>query len=245
MPEEINRIILDHISDINFVVVPSARDTLKGEGITKNVFYVGDVMYDSYLRMLPIIKSKKNDVLDKISVKSGKYLVLTLHREENVDSAEKLKDIFYALSLVNKRIVFPIHPRTKKRIEEFGIQISRNIKMVRPLGYVEFLTLIYYSDKILTDSGGVQKQAYFSRKPCITLRNETEWIDTVKAGVNVLVDSNINKIVDSTNSFTPQYDLYNTNIFGDGRAAKKILNNLIEINEKTKGGTSYGSVLAR
>ena len=219
MPEEINRLITDHLADILFCPTETAVKNLKKEGITKGVFNVGDVMYDALLVNIKIA-TQRSRILKDINLKPKTYHYATIHRAENTDKKENLKNILEGFSKSKELIIFPIHPRTKKMIDEFKLKISDNIKIVDPLGYLDNLVLMTNAKKILTDSGGVQKEAYFLKIPCITLRAETEWVETVRAGWNILAGTSPEKIVSNINNFSPKSS--QRDYFGEGNAAVNI-----------------------
>lgn len=225
MPEEQNRILTDHISKYLFAPTKTAVDNLKNEGIKENVYNVGDVMYDAILHFKGIAE-KKSDILNKLELENGKYILSTIHRAENTNDRNRLKNIVEAINSVKEKIVIPIHPRTKKYLNEYGLNFGNNVKAVEPLGYLDMVMLTSHSDKIMTDSGGVQKEAFFLGKPCITLRDETEWVETVQNGWNVLVGADTQKIIKEIESFSPREE--RRNYFGIGNAA----DNIISILEK-------------
>jgi len=220
MPEEINRILTDHISSFLFCPTETAVYNLKKEGIAKGVYKVGDIMYDVFKLK---IKDQKSKILQKLKLKPKTYLLLTLHRPQNVDNIDKLKNILSAINETGEKIVFPIHPRTKKMLHQLPVknyQLS-NINIIEPVGYSDMLTLEKNAKKILTDSGGIQKESYWCKVPCITLREETEWPETVQSGWNILVGSNKKKIINAIISFSPSSNY--KKIFGNGNASKKII----------------------
>ncbi|KRU25560.1 UDP-N-acetylglucosamine 2-epimerase [Clostridium sporogenes] len=220
MPEEQNRILTDHISKLLFVPTVTAEDNLHNEGINQQVHNVGDVMFDAVLHFKKLAEEKES-ILNKISIKSGEYILTTIHRAENTNDINRLKNIIEALNESGKRIVLPLHPRTKKYIEDYNLQFGNNVKLIEPVGYLDMITLEMNSQKIVTDSGGVQKEAFFMKKPCITMRDETEWVETVKSGWNIVVGTDKNKILNSILNFQPNG--YQKSIFGDGKASYKIL----------------------
>ncbi|PKP60356.1 MAG: UDP-N-acetylglucosamine 2-epimerase (non-hydrolyzing) [Candidatus Altiarchaeales archaeon HGW-Altiarchaeales-1] len=197
MPEEINRVVMDHISDYLFVPSVAQRKILYSEGIRKGVYIVGDVSYDS-LKDNILIARKKSYILDKLQLKKRDYYLLTLHRKENVDDKKRLAKLISGITSINGKIIYPIHPRTKNNLELFNLFDNlkkSNVELIEPLGYLDMLNLEENAKKILTDSGGVQKEAYYLGIPCITLRMETEWIDTLKCHRNILVGSDKNKLL--------------------------------------------------
>ena len=196
MPEEQNRILTDHISKLLLAPTKDAEKNLEKEGIKNGVHNIGDVMYDAVLMFKE--KSKiKEKLLEKIGVNKNEYILATIHRAENTNNIERLKNIIEALNESSTTIVLPLHPRTKKFIEEYGLNFAEDIKVIEPVGYLEMLMLEGNSQKIVTDSGGVQKEAYFMSKPCITMRDETEWVETVDVGWNVVVGTDKAKILES------------------------------------------------
>ena len=224
MPEEINRVLTDHVSSLLFCPTETAIDNLKKEGIVKEVYLAGDVMYDVFLESEKLIE--KRTILSKLNLKPKEYLLLTIHRQENTDKPEKLKSILIAASKTGKNIVFPVHPRTKKAIQKIKLENLENLSFIEPVGYLDMLSLEKYAAMILTDSGGVQKEAYFSEVPCITLRNETEWVETLEDGWNILAGSNKEIIVKSLKYFSPKRPQHKH--FGDGKTAKRIVGMLIK-----------------
>ena len=221
MPEEQNRILTDHISDLLLVPTEDAIKNLTNEGIKKGIHNVGDVMYDAVLMFKEIAKSKSG-LLKELDVNSGEYILTTIHRAENTNDINRLRNMIEALNESGEKIILPLHPRTKKFIEGYGLNFNENIKVIDPIGYLEMLMLEENSKMIVTDSGGVQKEAYFMGKPCITMRDETEWVETVACGWNVVVGTDKSKILDNIRNFKPTR--IQQAIFGDGNAAQKILN---------------------
>jgi len=230
MPEEINRRLTDHCSTLLFAVTKNSVNNLLKEGINpKSVHLVGDTMYDSVMHH--ISEATKGKLLEKLDLQQNGYAVLTAHRPENVDSSEKLKEIVDATNqLADLAIVFPIHPRTKRRLEETELKkkLKKNVKLIKPLRYREMLSLIKHAKLLLTDSGGMQKEALWLHTPCITLRNETEWVETIELGANILVGTNSQKIVRETNRILSDETLNrksmaDTKLFGNGKASETIL----------------------
>lgn len=218
MPEEINRILTDQVSDYLFVPSIGAKKNLINEGVNeKQIFVVGDIMYDVSLYYKE--KMIKPNWFDSLNL--DKFILCTIHRAENTDDATNLSGIFKGLGLSNKEIILPLHPRTVNKIKEHNINLPKNIKIVEPVGYLEMVWLEVHSDLIVTDSGGVQKEAYFHEKYCITLREETEW--------NELVDQGLNRLVGSRPEFIhvaiekPFKCNFSTGIYGNGNTANTIL----------------------
>ena len=230
MPEEINRIVTDHISDLLFSVAPSAVENLAAEGLTRGVHYVGDVMYDAVLQHLPRAW-ERSKIAAQLGLRPKSYFLVTVHRAANADSPERLARIVDGLNRIEETVVFPVHPRTRKRLDQFGLTFGPHVRAIEPVGYLDMLALETGARKILTDSGGVTREAYFVGVPCITLRAETEHVETVQHGWNVLVDADPNRIVEAARSFEPSGP--QPLVFGDGAAAKKIVNVLSsrQINE--------------
>ncbi len=228
MPEEINRVVTDHISDILFAPTKTAVSNLRKEGIEKGVYLVGDVMVDALLENIKIAE-RKSKILEKLGIKSKEYLLVTVHRPENTDNKKKLKSIIDALIDSGEKIVFPAHLRTLKALQKYNlldtINKSKNITIIKPVGYLDMLVLEKNAKKILTDSGGVQKEAYILKVPCITLRESTEWVETLEDGWNVLVGSNNEKILNAIRNFEPSVENH-ANRFGDGRTANKIVGSI-------------------
>ena len=220
MPEEINRILTDHISDYLFAPTLTAMENIKSENLYGKPFLVGDVMYNSLLYYGKIAEQKSR-ILKNLKLKQKEYILLTLHRPYNVDNIHKLQNIFSALKQTKRFIVLPVHPRSRKMIESTNTIIPENISIIEPLGYLDFIFLQKHSEKIITDSGGIQKEAYLNGIPCITIRPETEWIETVKAGWNVLVGDKKDQLIENCLHFKPSHN--RPRYFGDGNSSKKII----------------------
>jgi len=220
MPEEINRILTDHISDYLFAPTLTAMENIKIENLYGKPFLVGDVMYDSLLYYGKIAEQNSR-ILKNLKLKQKEYILLTLHRPYNVDNIQKLQNIFSALKQTKRFIVLPVHPRSRKMIESTNTIIPENISIIEPLGYLDFIFLQKHSEKIITDSGGIQKEAYLNGIPCITIRPETEWIETVEAGWNVLVGDKKDQLIENCLHFKPSHN--RPRYFGDGNSSKKII----------------------
>jgi len=220
MPEEQNRILTDHLSKYLFAPTESAVKNLLNEGIEKGVHNVGDVMYDAVLHFKNLAK-EKSSIINKLNLIDNQFILTTIHRAENTNDINRLKNIIEALNECEKSVVLPLHPRTKKYIDEYGLKFNENIKVIDPIGYLEMISLEMHAEKIVTDSGGVQKESFFMEKPCITMRDETEWVETVLNGWNIVVGTDKHKILNAIVNFTPKEP--QKNIFGDGKAANKIL----------------------
>jgi UDP-N-acetylglucosamine 2-epimerase len=249
MPEEINRILVDHVSSFLFCPTQHAVENLRKEGIVDGpvtVAHVGDVMYDSILRNLEIAEGK-SEILRSLGLRkddvppsfSG-YALVTLHRAENTDDPLRMRDIFKALHELCRKlmVVFPLHPRTKKTLEGLGIRgSSENLRLIEPLSYFDMLLLEKKARVILTDSGGVQKEASWFGVPCVTLREETEWVETVEAGLNRLVGADAHEIIGAVHEGLKPQQIpladKKEGIYGDGKAADKIVSILLN---KLSGG---------
>lgn len=215
MPEEVNRKLTDHISRLLFCPTETAVANLKKEGITEGVHLTGDVMLDAAMQYSQL----KSDILERNNLKPKDYFMLTVHRPVNTDESRNLKNILNAVK--DRNVVFPAHPRTVGMIRRHGIIVPDNIKLIKPVDYIESLTLLKNSRKLLTDSGGMQKEAYFFGIPCITLREETEWVETVTAGWNTLTGADTEKISNAMESFQPSTE--RPPFYGKGDAVSHIL----------------------
>ena len=245
MPEEINRLVTDHLSTVLFCPTSQAVKNLAKEGIKpgagKIVKNVGDVMYDSILYCSKLAE-KRSTILRNPDIfaadtphsalQTPSYCLATLHRAENTDDPMRLKSILKALDRIgrNTPVILPLHPRTKKMMESYHILSKfKNIKFIDPVSYLDMLTLEKNAKVILTDSGGVQKEAYWFRVPCLTLREETEWVETVRSGWNVLVGTEAERIVRGANRMGGRKRPFMRNgMFGNGKASRKIVQILVE-----------------
>jgi len=214
MPEEINRIVADHTSDYLFAPTETAVSNLEVEHLSEKTYFTGDIMVDSH--KLAVERSKESKILEKLKLDFDNYYLLTLHRPYNVDDPENLSNILKEMGKLAKQVIFPAHPRTKKIIERNRIQLPGNILLIKPVGYLDFVKLQSNSHKIITDSGGIQKEAYILRKPCITLRSETEWVETVETGWNLLInpssESNYSQIIESFESPNNYENIFGVNV---------------------------------
>ena len=234
MPEEINRVLTDRLSNYLFCPTDTSVQNLKKEGLphtapdksVQKIFNVGDVMYDATVYYEE--KAKDHISLKKWNLDEGDFALCTIHRAENTDDPTRLKSICQALHHISKNlpIIFPIHPRTKKIIEKSSFSnLLTNLNIVDPLSYLETQRLEMGSKVIFTDSGGIQKEAFFHKVPCVTFREETEWIETTQLGWNHLVGSSTDKIINAYDSL--QKPNYHSNIYGDGQSAFKIINEIV------------------
>ncbi len=232
MPEEINRRLTDHCSTTLFTPTENCTQNLLKEGISKNKIYqTGDTMYDVLLDQLP--KAEENTILKQLGLKTKSYALLTTHRPENVDTPQNLKNIMDAMiKLKPLTIIILAHPRTQKQIRKIKlhnkIQKQKHIKLIKPIGYLETIKLIKNAKLILTDSGGMQKEAFWLKTPCITLRENTEWTETLELEANRLTGANTQKIIQAVQEIIQNKILKEkleglTNPFGDGYASEKII----------------------
>ena len=226
MPEETNRVLTDHCSDLLFAPTRTAVENLMKEGITEGVYLTGDVMVDALKENIKIAE-KESMILNELHLKTKEYYLATVHRAENTDDFDRLKSIVDAFCEI-EHLVFPCHPRTEKSLKRFDLweKLTRKVNVIKPVGYLDMLMLEKNANKILTDSGGVQKEAYIFKVPCITLRNTTEWVETVEDGWNALVGANKEKIVKMAMEFEPEG--VQRNIFGEGYASKRIKEILLQ-----------------
>ena len=229
MPEEVNRILTDRISDLLFCPTDTAIENLKKEGFSNfssTVVKTGDVMYDAALFYKKL--AKKPSIADTLT--QNNFALCTIHRAENTDVQSRIQGIFEALkNIANKMpVVVPLHPRTVKMFKNFGIDTEYpNLYFIEPVGYLEMVWFLQNCGIVLTDSGGLQKEAYFFNKLCITLRDETEWVELVKAGVNVLAGADMQKIITTFNLIRHQKFESKQNLYGTGHAAEEIISKLL------------------
>jgi UDP-N-acetylglucosamine 2-epimerase (non-hydrolysing)/UDP-GlcNAc3NAcA epimerase len=219
MPEELNRVLTDHSSDVLLCSTETAVSNLEREGVAGEVHLVGDVMADVSLAFRDIAEERSR-VLDEHGLEPGAYLVATAHRAGNVDRPERLQKLVELLAAMPQPVVFPVHPRTRLRLEEAGLtERLDGVRLVSPLGYLDFLKLARHARAVLTDSGGVQKEAYLLGVPCITLRDTTEWVETVEAGWNVLVDLDTEAALAALERDPPAE---RPELYGGGHAAERV-----------------------
>lgn len=236
MPEEVNRILTDHISSVLFCPTQTAVNNLNKEGINNlqtvaKVVLSGDVMQDSALFYKSLAQQPLYPDKYKGQVVSNDYVLCTIHRAENTDDPKRLRAIFEALNEIakNQQVVLPLHPRTKKIIQSLKIN-TQNLTIIDPVGYLNMLWLLDNCSLVMTDSGGLQKEAYFFTVPCITLRDETEWVELVEAGVNTLVGTDKNKILFAYQAAQNRFinESYELNLYGrGGEASRKIVEHLL------------------
>lgn len=233
MPEEINRVLCDHVSTMLYCPTQTAINNLKNEGIAEGVKFVGDVMYDNLLYYTKISEAQSK-VIESLDLSNQPYILATIHRAENTDYREQLNLIIKSLIIASEivgKTVLALHPRTKKKLLDYDIKIPEDlIKIIEPASYLDLLSLLANASLVITDSGGLQKEAYFSKVPCITMRDETEWVETIECDANRLVNASSLRIAElisrfKTGTIKPNYT---GNFFGDGNAASLIVDNLIK-----------------
>ena len=249
MPEEVNRIACDHMSTILFTPTTTGFDNLKREGFdldstekatanSPRVYHCGDVMFDNSL-FFSSVSDEKSTILNRIGVRENEYILSTIHRDSNTDISENLESIFKALLQIQKdsklAIVLPIHPRTRSKMKDqlsdelyTEIEVNSSFKIIDPAGFLDIIALEKNSKMIITDSGGLQKEAYFFKKPCIILRPQTEWVEIVKNGNALLAEANYDKIVDSFTILNSKSDYTYPSLYGDGKAAEFICEKILE-----------------
>ena len=219
MPEEINRVLTDRVADLLYCPTETARSNLLREGIADGVFNFGDVMYDLVLQSMELVDRASN-ILPFPDLRPGSYLLTTIHRPANTDDERNLTSILRALAATEEVVIFPAHPRARQAMDRLGLEVSANVRLLEPVSYLDMLALEKDARLILTDSGGVQKEAYFFGVPCLTLREETEWVETTEAGWNLLVGANEQRIAEAIRDFQPQGE--RPPLFGDGKASQRV-----------------------
>ena len=224
MPEEINRVLSDHLSDLLFCPSKTAVENLKIEGITQGVHVVGDIMADSVM-LAGKMAGNHTKILSGLGLFEKQYLLVTIHRPENTDNTECLLEILNALNEIGTNIIFPVHPRTKKAIKKIDWSPASNVRLIDPLGYLDMIALEKSARMILTDSGGVQKEAYWLGVPCVTMRKESEWVETIETGWNILTGADRKKITDAVRSCS--YPEAHPQLYGDGQTADQIIKILL------------------
>lgn len=245
MSEEINRILIDHSASVLIPFSKSSKNNLLSEKVSGKIIKMGNPHYDVFLQI-----SKKfplTNILKTLDLKESEFMLLTTHRAENVDNYQILNNIVNGLLRIkNIKIVFPIHPRTKNNLRNYNLysklESSQNIRLIEPVGYEEMMDLLIASKFVMTDSGGLQLESYFAKKPCITIRKSTEWIETVEAGVNYLVDPEIKSIYSATKRLIKNYKKIikffimkkNKNLYGNGNSSRKIVDALAEYSRKNE-----------
>ncbi len=248
MPEEVNRILCDHVSTLLFSPTKSGYNNLLKEGFSKensnnasadspNIYHCGDIMYDNSLYFSKL-SDKNSGILEKLNLQNEKFILATVHRNDNTDSKIKLKDLFSTFLQITEihqlKIILPLHPRTSKMMEQLldsqllkKIQESNLLTIIDPASFLDMIALEKNAELIITDSGGVQKEAYFFKKPCIILRPQTEWVEIVETKSAVISDSNSKIILEATERFLSNPDLKFPKVFGDGNAASFIAKEML------------------
>lgn len=219
MPEEVNRVLCDHVSDALFCPTSNAAENLRNEGITQGIHVAGDIMGDMLKRSLERAR-KKSKILEQLDVQPKNYALATVHRAANTDNLDNLKTLLETFGKINRIVILPLHPRTRGMIQRNGLTLPESVRAIDPVGYFDMLQLEANADCILTDSGGMQKEAYWVGVRCITLREETEWVETVQAGWNRVVGTNPGLILDTVLNWLPQGE--RKDIYGDGETAGRI-----------------------
>jgi UDP-GlcNAc3NAcA epimerase len=249
MPEEINRISCDHMSTLLFTPTVTGIDNLKREGFSMDdqgkadinnprVYHCGDVMYDNSLYFSQL-SDKDSKIIEELKIEKESYILVTIHRDGNTDVAENMENIFNALLTIQKEsglsIVLPLHPRTKSKLEQqlstdlyHSILSNPKFKIIEPAGFMDIIALEKHSTCIITDSGGLQKESYFFKKPCIILRPQTEWVEIVNNGNAILADANYNKIVSAYEVLSNKKDFTFPDFYGNGKAGEFICEKIIE-----------------
>ncbi|NQT19708.1 MAG: UDP-N-acetylglucosamine 2-epimerase (non-hydrolyzing) [Planctomycetes bacterium] len=235
MPEEVNRVLTDHVSDLLFCPTDAAVTNLADEGIARGVCRVGDVMYDCALHYAAKAEAIEDEVLATLGLRPKGFFLATVHRAENTDDPERLRGIFAAFEQIatpQRPVVLPLHPRTRNRLEQEGLDAPDHVRCVEPVPYLEMVCLEKNAAVILTDSGGVQKEAYFYRVPCVTLRDETEWVETTRNGCNRLAGAEPARIVEAVaaaEGAQPEW----LPMYGGGAASDEIIAMLLNTHKAT------------
>jgi len=252
MPEEINRVVTDTLADSLFCVSRTARSRLDTERVAGAAWWVGDVLFDSMLAFLPLARTRSR-ILERLGLRAGHFSLMTVHRAANTDDGSRLTSLVNAVNAVDETVVFPVHPRTRAALAANHLELAPNVLAVDPLGYFEMVSLEENARLIATDSGGVQREAYFLSRPCLTLRDETEWTETVEVGWNRLVGVETDAILEAWKGFSPPAN--HPPLFGYGDASQRITRILegdvsaalqtgeIQDSEKSMGSNDNGAVL--
>ena len=237
MPEELNRVLTDHASDILFTPTDAASQNLEREGISKSkIFHTGDVMYDAALHYRPLAETQSR-ILSSLSVKAGNYILATVHRAENTDRFERLRSILSALAEVAKEIsvIVPLHPRTRAKVNQPALlKYLSKLRVIEPVGYFDMLVLEKNAAVIVTDSGGVQKEAYFQRVPCVTVRTETEWVELVETGWNRLCNPEDAEFIQRTIRTARSTRGTERELYGGGNASNLIAQSFVNLLKATR-----------
>lgn len=230
MPEEINRVLTDRISSVMCCCSTLAVENLLKEGLTQGVYLTGDVMYDLFLRFKHLFESR--ETITNLGLEPGRFIIATLHRDYNVDKQESLHECLHGLTCLaeetNHKVLLPLHPRTRKNIEKFNLQtVARTLNLINPIGYIDLMALVQTAAFVITDSGGLQKEAYYAKKRCVVIMPDTGWRELTDCGWNILVEPSAKAIVQGgiealASGHTPE------NIYGDGKAAERIVQIVLE-----------------
>lgn len=240
MPEEMNRIVADHLSSLLLCPSAAAVENLRAEGVQRNVFLVGDIMLDILQWVQQRLDGEASAWLEEMGVQDRRYLLVTVHRSENTDSPDRFAAIVEALNATAEPVLFPAHPRARKMLAASGTSLAPHIRLIPPVDYVLMTVLTRSARLVLTDSGGLQKEAYWLQTPCVTLRDETEWTETVGSGWNRLAGADTSRILDAVRSFTPPS--VHPALYGNGGVAERCLEIISQ--QRPLGGepTTKGSV---
>jgi len=231
MPEEINRLLTDHISRLLFCPTEVAVNNLKAEGVETGAHKTGDVMYDSIIYYSQKARNITAKLLKKYNIQHKSFYLATVHRAENTDEKNHLSQIVQAFNRIAQPacpLILPLHPRTVKYIHKYDLRLTENVRILEPLSYLEMLALEENAKAILTDSGGIQKEAFCLGVPCITLRDETEWLETVQTGYNTLTGSDTQKIIQTIKDLKENRPLDIQKFYGDGKASEKIVEIIVD-----------------
>jgi UDP-N-acetylglucosamine 2-epimerase len=220
MPEELNRVVVDHCADLLFAPTEVAMSHLVREGLESNARLTGDIMYDSLLHCIPIAEERSR-VIEQLGLEAGAYMLATVHRAANTDDQEALGRVIDALSLLDETVIFPMHPRTRLALASGDLEVPPHVRVIEPVGYLDMLALERAARAVLTDSGGVQKEAYLLAVPCTTLREDTEWPETLSNGWNILTGTDPQGVVQALRRPRPQADP--PPAFGDGNAGARMV----------------------
>jgi UDP-N-acetylglucosamine 2-epimerase len=223
MPEEINRVLSDHVSALLLCPTAVARDNLALEGLTDGVIVTGDIMVDAVQRYVAAAREKSDIHRQSGLDRSSAYALVTIHRPANADSPEALAAIMAALNTLDMPVIFPVHPRTHKLLGQLAIPVRDSVHLVDPVSYIDMLALLDAAAVAITDSGGLQKEAYVLHTPCVTVRPQTEWVETVTSGWNTLVQPEQKAIQDAVARMTGAPPAQHPDFYGDGRAALRIV----------------------
>jgi UDP-N-acetylglucosamine 2-epimerase len=220
MPEEVNRIVADHVAALLFCPTKTAMDHAAREGLSERAHLTGDIMYDSLLRNVALAESRST-VLEQLRLKPGGFVLATVHRAANTDDQGKFARLLDAFAMLEEQVIFPMHPRARLALAQSDLETGANVRIIEPVGYLDMLTLQRHARTVLTDSGGVQKESYLLGVPCVTLREETEWPETLVDGWNVLAGSDPDRIVSAAGRAKPVGEP--PKVFGDGRSAERMV----------------------